>query len=613
MIEQLLIWMIGVPLLSGIVLLCLPRSLQAFKSFVSVLVTALTMGAAAYLYGKEAQMTLPWTGFGIEFSLRLYHFSALILACVSVFAFLIAVYCSVFMRGKKSAGLFISYVLITLAMVNGAVLSNNLVLFLFFWESLLILLFTMIAVEKKSAFSAAVKAFVLVGISDVCMMIGIAIAGYLAGTFDMSQMHLPLDVMGSVAFMLLVIGAIAKAGSMPFHSWIPDAAVEAPLPFMAFLPAAIEKLLGIYFLVRVCKDLFQFTPDSGVSVVLMAIGACTILFAVMMALIQKDFKRLLSYHAISQVGYMILGIGTALPIGIVGGLFHMLNNALYKSCLFLSGGAVEHQTGTTNLEKLGGLGRKMPLTFLCFTVAAVSISGVPPFNGFFSKELVYDAALERGVIFYLAAVIGSFFTAASFLKLGHAAFLGPLNAAYAKVKEVSWRMAVPMLILAGLCVVFGLWNALPINSFFAPVLGAEQSGTHHSMAGFPANTKLVVITIVVLISALINHIFGVQSRGSGLKAVDHIHYAPVLKNIYERAERRFFDPFDIGLKFIGWFSRLLWMFDRGVDWIYDVGAVRIAAFGTRILNRAHTGNYALYLAWSIVGMGFVVFLLLRGR
>jgi NADH-quinone oxidoreductase subunit L len=142
----------------------------------------------------------------------------------------------------------------------------------------------------------------------------------------------------------------------------------------------------------------------------------------MMALIQKDYKRLLSYHAISQVGYMILGIGTAVPVGIVGGLFHMINNALYKSCLFLTGGSVEKQTGTTDLEKLGGIGSKMPITFACFIITALSISGVPPFNGFFSKELVYDGALERGFIFYLAAVVGSFFTAASFLKLGHAAF-----------------------------------------------------------------------------------------------------------------------------------------------------------------------------------------------
>ena len=155
----------------------------------------------------------------------------------------------------------------------------------------------------------------------------------------------------------------------------------------------------------------------------MIVGRRDILLAVMMALVQKDYKRLLSYHAISQVGYMILGIGTALPVGIVGGLFHMINNALYKSCLFLTGGSVEKQAGTTDLAKLGGLARKMPVTFVCFLVAALSISGCPPFNGFFSKELVYDAALERHIVFYLAALLGTFLTAASFLKLGHAAYL----------------------------------------------------------------------------------------------------------------------------------------------------------------------------------------------
>ncbi len=198
-----------------------------------------------------------------------------------------------------------------------------------------------------------------------------------------------------MAFILLMIGAIGKAGAMPFHSWIPDAALDAPLPFMALLPGSIEKLLGIYLLARFSLDLFTLAPGTWVSTVLMVIGAATIILAVMMALVQKNYKRLLSYHAISQVGYMILGIGTGLPIGIVGGLFHMVNNAIYKSCLFLTAGAVEKQAGTTDLEKLGGLARSMPVTVICFIVAAVSISGVPPFNGFFSKEMVYDAALEE--------------------------------------------------------------------------------------------------------------------------------------------------------------------------------------------------------------------------
>ena len=161
----------------------------------------------------------------------------------------------------------------------------------------------------------------------------------------------------------------------------------------------------------------------------MSIGAITIVFAVMMALIQKDFKRLLSYHAISQVGYMILGIGTGTVIGVVGGLFHMINNAIYKSCLFLTGGSVEKQNGTTDLNQLGGLWRQQPITMICFVIAAASISGVPPFNGFVSKEMIFEGVLgkvylggEGYRIFFIAPVLGALFTAASFFKIGHAAF-----------------------------------------------------------------------------------------------------------------------------------------------------------------------------------------------
>ena len=321
------------------------------------------------------------------------------------------------------------------------------------------------------------------------MLLGIGLTVYLAGTASMSSINLPVTGLGALAFVLLMVGALGKGGAMPFHSWIPDAAIDAPLPFMALIPGAIEKLLGIYFLTRISMDLFQFTPDSWLSTLMMIVGAVTILLAVFMALVQKDFKRLLSFHAISQVGYMVLGIGTGVPAGIVGGLFHMVNNALYKSCLFLTGGAVEKQTGTTDLRKLGGLAYKMPVTFIGFFIAAVSISGVPPFNGFFSKELIYDAALQRGTVFYLAAVLGSFFTAASFLKLGHAAFGGKLDTSNAQVKEAPPSMLFPILTLAGLCVLFGVYNVLPLEYLIQPVLGERLQG--QSFAGFHVNYLLV--------------------------------------------------------------------------------------------------------------------------
>ena len=211
----------------------------------------------------------------------------------------------------------------------------------------------------------------ITGVADLCMMAGVALVGHAAGSLTLSRIP-PIALSGAVpvaAFLLLMIGATAKAGAMPFHSWIPDAAIDAPAPFMAFVPAALEKLLGIYFLGRLVLELFALRPSSWLSPLLMVIGCATIVLAVLMALIQTDYKRLLSYHAISQVGYMILGIGTAVPVGIVGGLFHMVNHAMYKSCLFLTGGAVElegHDSSTQGLlrafaAKAGGEESRRPL------------------------------------------------------------------------------------------------------------------------------------------------------------------------------------------------------------------------------------------------------------
>jgi NADH-quinone oxidoreductase subunit L len=409
-----------------------------------------------------------------------------------------------------------------------------------------------------------------------------------------------------------MIGAIGKGGSMPFHSWIPDAAVDAPLPFMAILPASLEKLLGIYFLVRVTMDLFRLDLAAGswACTLMMIVGAATIVLAVMMALVQRNYKRLLSYHAISQVGYMILGVGTGSAVGIVGGLFHMINNALYKSCLFLTGGSVQRQAGTADLAKFGGLARSMPVTCACFLVAAFSISGFPLTNGFYSKELVYDAALGRGWVFYLAALVGSVFTAASFLKLGHAAYFGRRDPAAPKVKEAPAVMLVPMIALAGTCLLFGLWNALPLEKCIRPVVSARME-THDYSGLVPHSAMLVAGTVAALAVALGSHLFGVKRSGSGLGAADHIHYFPVLSAIYHRAENRGFDPYDLARRPVKMIALIGWVLDRIVDWFNEGLGVGVARILSYFIRAAHTGNYAMYVGWSLAGALAVLWFLVR--
>ena len=610
---SMLLLPILIPALVGILCLLIPDRLRYAKEALTILAAAVNLALAISFYGQSINLSFPWApAWGIDFSFRLYHFSGFILLAAAGFGLAISLYSLSFMKGKKRQRQYYAYLLITLAQVNGAVLADNLAVMLIFWESLLLTLFGFIAIGRDGAMKTAVKAFVIAGVTDLCMMLGIVILWTMNKSLAMSTMHVGTGGLGGLAFVLLVIGAVSKAGSMPFHSWIPDAALDAPLPFMAYVPAALEKLLGIYFLSRVVLDFFALEPGSGLSTMLMVLGAATIILAVMMALIQKDYKKLLSYHAISQVGYMILGIGTAVPAGMIGGIFHMINHAMYKSGLFLTAGSVERQTGTTDLNRLGGLAKRMPITFACFLVTAASISGVPPFNGFFSKELVYDGALERGWIFYAVAVLGSLFTAASFLKLGHAAYFGKASDESLKAKEAPWPMLVPMLAIAGFCLFFGVFNPIPINNIIAPIVAMggsshlAEAGTAGAFSGWPKSAFLVLMTLGVLGLAVANHAFGVKRSGKGIGAADHIHHAPILRPIYDAAEKGYLDPYNIGLIVTRWFAILCGWIDKGIDWFYDKLVVGLTKGVSAGIRKVHTGNYSLYIVWSLAGIVILV-------
>lgn len=597
---SLLLWMILLPAAFGVLILLTPKGFKGGKEAVLLLGFAGNLGMNFFAYGKELVFERPFAGFMIDFSLKLYHFSGFILLSAAALSFLVVLYTTVFMKGKTGAKLFYACMLFTLALVNGAVLANNLAVMLFFWEGILATMFVLIMQGGKKAYKTSVKAVIIAGLTDLTMMLGIGLIGYLAKTLTMDQIRLPITGWGTLAFILLMVGAVSKAGSMPFHTWIPDAADDAPMPFLSFLPGTLEKLLGIYLLTRVCLDLFEFTHGSPMSLILMIIGAATVVFAVMMALVQKDFKRLLSYHAISQVGYMMLGIGTGLPIGIMGGIFHMLNHAVYKCCLFFTAGAVEKQTGTTDLNKVGGLGKKMPITFICFIVAAASIAGFPLTNGFFSKEMIFDAALETNVVLYIAAAVGAFFTAVSFLKLGHAAFLGKPSKETEKVKDAPVLMLIPMVVLAVACLVLGFSKNFMIGHVLQPILGDTVMAGEYN--GGATNWLLVGISVASLLLAAFDHYRGFKRTGAGLSSADHYHDAPVLKTVYGWASKKYFDPYHLGGYLIRGYATLSLKINDGISWFYDVAVVRIVGWLSMLVKWAHNGSQSRYVLWILCGV-----------
>jgi NADH:ubiquinone oxidoreductase subunit 5 (subunit L)/multisubunit Na+/H+ antiporter MnhA subunit len=247
----------------------------------------------------------------------------------------------------------------------------------------------------------------------------------------------------------------------------------------------------------------------------------------------------------------------------------------------------------------------MPVTTIAFIVAAASISGVPPFNGFFSKEMVYAGALERGWIYYAVALLGSVLTAASFLKLGHAAFFGKRPTELRDVKEAPLPMLIPLVILAGLCVLFGVYNRLPLEGLIQPAVGVAVTGGR-TFAGFPPEMLLVGLTAAALVIALLNHIYGVRRSGRGLGAVDHIHHAPLFSPVYAVAERGQLDPYGWGRWVVKGAAAALYGIDRGIDWIYETVAVKAAGGLSWAARRAHNGNVNRYVLWSLAGAAAVL-------
>lgn len=263
-----------------------------------------------------------------------------------------------------------------------------------------------------------------------------------------------------VAF--LVIGFGTKAGIAPFHPWLPDAHAEAPTPVSVLLSAVMIKM-AMYALARTVSLFYPTWPQLTVFAV--ALGAFTMVLGIVMAYTQDDLKRLLAYSSVSQMGYVLVGIGLGTYLGCYGGLFHLLNHAIYKALLFMCVGAVIYATGARKVSELGGLARSMPITGACFFIGALAIAGLPPLSGFMSKLTVYLALAKAGLWWAIAiAVAVSVLTMVVLIRTATAVFWGSprgLATGQVELREVPVTMWVPMVILATACVVLGVFPQAP--------------------------------------------------------------------------------------------------------------------------------------------------------
>ena len=348
----------------------------------------------------------------------------------------------------------------------------------------------------KGALEAAFKYLVVGSMGSTCILVGTIMLYAQVHTLNFAQLSalIPgnLNNATKLSFALLFIGFGTKAFIVPFHPLAADAHGAAPASISVLISGVLTKS-GIYGIIRLSYFLFQSMGLGTVQFMLVFFGCMSMFICVTMALAQHDFKRLLAFHSISQIGYVLTAVGLCTALGISAGLYHAMNHTLFKGLLFLAAGAVLHQTGTTDLDRLGGLSRKMPWTTVLFLIGAFSISGIPPFNGFASKWMIYQATYEKAVesgnigflLVTIIALITSVLTLASFVKVSQSVFFGQLPKEYENVKEVSFGMRFAMCIFALLCVFTGLFPNVVTKYLTEPAANAvfNVTGYINSMMG----------------------------------------------------------------------------------------------------------------------------------
>ena len=603
-------YLIFLPIGIGIVLFIIPESLKQIKGLFNLIISSVTLYFSFIIFKMNSGLInmecFKFPSISKYLIFNVDPLSKLIALFIGIFGFLFALYSLSYITKEKAIKGYYSYYLITLGSAFGAIFADNMIIFIFFWGILGLTLYKLIKGYDDESTSAAKKTFILIGASDSILILGIGILWQLTGSFNMSEINIATTgLLGIIAFLSLLVGSFTKAGAMPFHSWVPDYVKKAPASSSAFLPASLDKLLGIYFFVRICRDIFQLTDWA--TLMLLIIGAVTIIGAVMMALVQHNYKKLLGYHAVSQVGYMITGIALGTPLGIAAGLFHMVNHALYKSGLFLTAGSVEKQTGKDNLDELGGLSKLMPITFFTALVCAFSISGIPPFNGFFSKWMIYQGIIDFGngtglanklwMVWLTLAVFGSALTLASFIKLITGLYLGRRRKEFEKVKEVSFLMWLPQIIIAIVCIGFGIFAA----KLIIPNLIEPASGNFNYSGIWQSQSVSILILVSVVVGFLIYLYGNMKSHRvsdsfiGGEKLQEETNFSPLdfyqtIKNFkflnffYRKAEKKWFDIYDVFKRIILWFNK--------------------------IFSDAHNGFLPRYVFWYIAGLLILLIILI---
>jgi NADH-quinone oxidoreductase subunit L len=595
-----------------------------------------------------------WVNLGddrtLQFGWQVDSLTATMLVVVTTISLLVQIYSLGYMQGDEGFGRFYAYLSLFSAAMLGLVLANNLLTIYIFWEGVGLGSYLLIGFwyqnrsateeahehaahsapeaadtaaghhaapvilkvdERPSPASAAKKAFITTRVGDFGMLIGILIFWVTAGTLQFSELaerahagQIPAGLL-AVACILLFVGAIGKSAQFPLHVWLPDA-MEGPTPVSALIHAATMVAAGVYLVAR-AFPIFEASPTALYFVA--GIGGFTAIFAATMGLVSFDLKRVMAYSTVSQLGYMMLGLGAG---AISAGIFHLFTHAFFKALLFLTAGSVLHALHhyhTQDMRDMGGLRSRMPITFITMVIAGLSLAGIFPLSGFWSKDLILGTTLARsqgadgsGFVFYFAfALITVFLTAFYMFRAIFLTFFGELRLREDPrhpIKESPGTMTIPLLVLAVPSVVIGLWGSPWFNDGFQHFLEGANYHPHEFDTGLAVLGSVVALAGIGL--AYLMYAVRALSPVAVTRLFGPLYKLPVNKYWLDDLYQWFVDRVVLGLsRFLAYF------FDpKIVDGVVN-GLGRLAVTISATARQFQTGKVQSYAVYVFAGLALI--------
>ena len=469
---------VAIPLVAAFLLPIFGKKGKTIATVLANLATISLLVFAVASIGQSRVYEIGRWSIPLGINLVLDGLSSLLLLAISVVSAAAMFYSIRYMEQYTAKSKYLSLFMLMVAGMNGVALSGDIFNLFVFLEIASLASYALVGFGcEHEELEASFKYMVLGSIGSIFILFAVALVYGNTGSLNMAYISRAIQNSGlniglTFALSLFVVGFGLKAALVPFHAWLPDAHPSAPAPISAMLSGVLIKALGIYALARVIFNVFGISIPMGW--LLIVLGLLSMVAGAFLAIGQWDLKRLMAYSSISQVGYVVLGIGLGgliiardgnvawASLAILGGLFHLVNHAVYKSLLFLTSGSVQMSTGTRQLREMGGLAEKLPVTRATCTVASASIAGIPPFSGFWSKLILVIAAVQAH-FYWVAAIIVfvSLCTLIMYLKVQRYVFLGELPENLKEIKENRGSMLVAMVFLACLCTLMGLLLLVP--------------------------------------------------------------------------------------------------------------------------------------------------------